>query len=240
MEAISTLFWPTVAVFLSLAIYTFLWEDNPVYKVAEHIFMGVSVGYAIAVSWHKILMPKLIVPVGNYFENGRYILAIYFIIGGIIGSLYISRFSEKSSWLSRYPIAITVGFYAGFKIVPIWMTMVSKQLHATIRYPNGDSMLNFKLFSKFFDNPTWSNFISAINGPLIVIGVLLVLIYFFFSFKNDNLVIKVSRKPALVVLMLGFGGAFGYTFMARISLFIGRMNYIFSDWVEILTTTLGG
>ncbi|TYB30452.1 MAG: hypothetical protein FXF47_09170 [Candidatus Mcinerneyibacterium aminivorans] len=240
MEAISTLFWPTVAVLLTLAIYTFLWEDNPIYKVAEHIFTGVSVGYMIAQSWHNIIMPKLIVPTTNYFSNGRYLLAIYFIIGGLIGLLYLSRFSEKTSWLSRYPIAITVGFYAGFKIVPIWMTNVSKQLNATIQYPNGDSMLNLKMFGKFFDNPTWGNFISAINGPIIVIGVLLVLIYFFFSFSNDNIVVRASRKPALVVLMLGFGGSFGYTFMARISLFIGRMNYIFSDWIEILTTTLGG
>jgi len=240
MEAISILFWPTIAVLLSVAIYTFLWKDNMVYKIAEHIFMGVSVGYSIAYSYHKILVPKLWVPVKRFLSQGNYILAIYFILGGLIGLLYISRFTDKTSWLSRYPIAITVGFYAGFRIVPVWMTMVSKQLNATIKDPTGSPLLNGKLFEAFFNNPTWGNFINAINEPLIVVGVLLVLIYFFFSFSNDNFVVKISRKPALVILMLGFGGAFGYTFMARISLFIGRMNFIFSEWPELIKSTLGG
>ena len=34
-----------VAVFLTLAIFSYLYKDNPFYKVAEHVFVGISAGY---------------------------------------------------------------------------------------------------------------------------------------------------------------------------------------------------
>ena len=33
-----------VAAFLTLAIFSFLYKDNPFYKIAEHIFVGISAG----------------------------------------------------------------------------------------------------------------------------------------------------------------------------------------------------
>ena len=32
-----------IAVFLTLAIFSFLYKDNAFYKIAEHLFVGVSV-----------------------------------------------------------------------------------------------------------------------------------------------------------------------------------------------------
>ena len=34
-----------IAVFLTLAIFSFLYKDNAFYKIAEHLFVGVSAGY---------------------------------------------------------------------------------------------------------------------------------------------------------------------------------------------------
>ncbi len=34
-----------IAVFLTLAIFSYLYRDNPFYKIAEHVFVGVSAGY---------------------------------------------------------------------------------------------------------------------------------------------------------------------------------------------------
>ena len=30
---------------LTIAIFSFLWKDNPIYKFAEHLVVGVSAGY---------------------------------------------------------------------------------------------------------------------------------------------------------------------------------------------------
>lgn len=34
--------------------------------------------------------------------------------------------------------------------------------------------------------------------------------------------------------MIGFGSAFGYTVMARISLLIGRIQYLLGPWLGII------
>jgi hypothetical protein len=34
--------------------------------------------------------------------------------------------------------------------------------------------------------------------------------------------------------MVAFGAAFGYTVMARISLLIGRMQFLLGDWLHLM------
>jgi len=33
-----------IAIFLTMAILSFLYGDNPFYKLAEHLFIGISIG----------------------------------------------------------------------------------------------------------------------------------------------------------------------------------------------------
>jgi hypothetical protein len=40
-----------VAAFLTICIFSFLYEDNPFYKFAEHLFVGVSAGYFMATTF---------------------------------------------------------------------------------------------------------------------------------------------------------------------------------------------
>jgi hypothetical protein len=38
----------------------------------------------------------------------------------------------------------------------------------------------------------------------------------------------------IIFLMLGFGASFGYTVMSRISLLIGRMQFLLGDWLGVI------
>lgn len=40
-----------IVVFLTLCILSYLFDDNPFYKAAEHLFIGVSAGYAAAMAF---------------------------------------------------------------------------------------------------------------------------------------------------------------------------------------------
>ncbi len=71
---------------------------------------------------------------------------------------------------------------------------------------------------------------------ILFVGVLSVLVYFFFSVEHKGAVGGVSRL-GIWFLMLGFGAAFGYTVMGRISLLIGRFNFLIVRW--IMGTILG-
>jgi len=44
----------------------------------------------------------------------------------------------------------------------------------------------------------------------------------------------VTSRIGIVFVMIGFGAAFGYTVMARVSLLIGRMQFILIDWLGVI------
>ena len=43
------------AVAITLAMYSFLYKDNPIFKIAENLFVGVAMGYSIIIVWFNIL-----------------------------------------------------------------------------------------------------------------------------------------------------------------------------------------
>ena len=58
--AIST----TVAVILTLCIFSFLYRDNPFYKFAEHLVVGVSAGYWVAILYINVAIPNIWLVIG--------------------------------------------------------------------------------------------------------------------------------------------------------------------------------
>ncbi|MCH7760940.1 hypothetical protein IIA15_06000, partial [candidate division TA06 bacterium] len=75
--------------------------------------------------------------------------------------------------------------------------------------------------------------LNSINNVLLIIGVLTGLVYFFFS-KEHKGVFGVTAKVGIYFLMVAFGASFGYTVMARISLLIGRMQFLLFEWLPTI------
>ena len=72
----------------------------------------------------------------------------------------------------------------------------------------------------------------GMNNLLIMLGVVTTLAYFFFS-KPHRGVLGITARVGIGFLMIGFGAAFGYTVMARVSLLIGRLLFLMQDWMGI-------
>ena len=49
-----------VAAFLTLAVFSFLYADNPFYKIAESVLVGVSAAYWMVVAFWDIIVPNLL------------------------------------------------------------------------------------------------------------------------------------------------------------------------------------
>ena len=45
--------------FFTLCILSFLYKDNPFYKLAEHVFVGISAGYGVALEFQNVFLPNL-------------------------------------------------------------------------------------------------------------------------------------------------------------------------------------
>ena len=68
---------------------------------------------------------------------------------------------------------------------------------------------------------------------VILVGVIGVLVYFFFSVEHTGVAGRVSRI-GIWFLMVSFGASFGYTIMGRPSLLIGRIRFLLDDWLHLM------
>jgi len=193
-----------VAVGLSLLIYSFLYKDNPFFKLAEHIFVGVSIGYLLTITYYQVMVNKLYLPM---IQQGKW----WLVIPAFLGMLMLSRFIPPIAWLSRISFAFLLGISSGLAIPRQISSFILQQVQGTIKplITVGDSGVAVTL--------------ANLNSLLILIGVASVLFYFFFSIEHTGPVRRVARI-GIYFLMISFGAAFGYTVMARMSLLIGRLD----------------
>jgi hypothetical protein len=199
-----TLIGAWVAVGLSLLIYSFLYKDNPFFKLAEHIFVGVSIGYLLTITYYQVMVNKLYLPM---MQQGKW----WLVIPAFLGMLMLSRFIPPIAWLSRISFAFLLGISSGLAIPRQISSFILQQVQGTMKplISVGDSGVTFTLVN--------------LNSLLILIGVASVLFYFFFSIEHTGPVRRVARI-GIYFLMISFGAAFGYTVMARMSLLIGRLD----------------
>jgi hypothetical protein len=73
---------------------------------------------------------------------------------------------------------------------------------------------------------------QAVDMLAIMLGVVSVLCYFFFSAEHKGALGAFSRV-GIMFLMVAFGASFGYTVMARESLLIGRFKFLIETWLGI-------
>jgi len=205
--------WTWISALLTLAIFSFLYKDNPFYKAAEHIFVGVANGWAVTFYWHNVLMPSLFDPL---FRQGQYIMIIFL----ILGMLYFTRFIPRISWLVRIPIGISMGYAVGASIPAGLQAYIIKQVQGTIL-----TSQNFQAWHAGNTGILWS--------IILFLGVLCTLSYFYFSTEHKG-VLRITSRIGIIFVMIGFGAAFGYTVMARISLLIGRLQFLLGPWLGII------
>lgn len=196
-----------IAVALTLCIYSFLYKDNPFFKFAEHLFVGVSVGYGLAIIFHQTFLPYLYNPLKSAVTGEDYSRFIL-LIPAFLGIMMFSRFVPRYGWMVRWPFAFLMGYAAGADIPPIMQARVFQQIHGTAAsFASTDSV--------------W----TIINSALIMLGVICTLIYFYFSREHKGITGGLS-EIGIIFLMIAFGASFGYTVMTRISILIGRVDFL--------------
>lgn len=117
-----------VAAGLTIAIYSFLYKDNPFYKLAEHIFIGASTGYLIVIAWQNAIKSLLLDPVLYPIGWTSYLV----IIPGIMGFLMFARFSKNIAWTSRVSLAFIIGYGSGLTAPNIIQAYLIRHTGSTI------------------------------------------------------------------------------------------------------------
>lgn len=202
---------------ITLTMYSFLYKDNPAFKIGENLYVGVALGYTIIITWFNALKPDLydplIVPLFTRVKAPDYLLFAPM----VLGIFMLMRLSRNLAWLSRWSFAFVVGLGAGITIPNFIHTFILKQIEPSVRpvFAGGQTVF------------------ASVNDLIVLIGVVSVLIYFFFSIEHKGPV-RVVSKIGIWFLMVSFGASFGYTVMGRMSLLIGRVIFLLRDWLGII------
>ncbi len=212
-----------IGALLTLMIFSFLYKDNPFYKFAEHLFVGISAAYWMTVAFWTTLVPNMIAKLWPSHMGTIFPAAVgtkrdlWYVIPLVLGIVLLTRLVTRIAWLSRWAMAFVIGFAAGTNFTRYLRSDFMSQIQATLvpLYEPGISL--------------GSTIGRTFSQVVIVGGVLSSLIYFYFSKEHKGIFGKTARF-GIWVLMAAFGASFGYTVMARISLLTGRMDYLIK-WI---------
>ena len=204
-----------LAALLTLAVLSFLYKDNVVFRFAESLFAGVSLGYYVGIVLDQTLKPNLFMPLSENFPKNWDLL-----LAGVLGALLYMRYVPRIGWVARYGLAVYVAYYIGVEFTRKVHGEVLPQMARTIQPLN---QWSFESFGAFFTSP-------AVLGLFSIVGTYSVLTYFFFSKEHGGVAKRISRV-GVWFLMVSFGAAFGFTVMGRVALLIGRLNFLILDWL---------
>ena len=200
-----------LSIFLTFCILSFLYEDNPVYKLAEHLFMGIGIGVGTVEAYYGVFKPKLI---DRLLVEHR----LWSLIPLVLLFMLFARLSRTHKDWARFPVAFIVAAFAGVKLTG----EASGRLIAQVKASMPD------LPQLYEDHGIWNweaDGAGLFSGLVLVLGLCACLLYFYFSARHNKAMRGISRV-GILILMLSFGASFGFTVMGRISLAIGRAEML--------------
>ena len=204
----------------TLTLFSILYKENKVYRLFEHIFLGLGTGYMVATNWNDGIYPKWYVP---FMEKGQWWLVFVLFAGLFFYFIYSPRFN----WLARLVIGFFLGITSGraFQefVNDIWPQVATSFKPLLPRAAISDPATG-KVIAKAV---TMS---GAVNNLIFLVILLCVMTYFFFSFEQKHPLVKGSAKWGRWLMMFTFGAIFGSTIMGRLALLIDRVDFLLNDF----------
>lgn len=200
----------------SVAILSYLIGDNPLYRLALHIFIGAGVGYTALIVVHQVLVPRLVEPL----TSGRTDVML-FAIGPLILFLFLTlKLSPALSDYGNISIAVMLGVGTAIAIAGALRGTLLPQIEA----------------SQVSLTPITS--INSINNLVILVGTLSTLLYFQFWVRarpTDGvervLPMRIVAGVGRVFIALTLGATYAGMILSGISLFSERLVFLW-DFVS--------
>lgn len=198
-----------MGVVLTLVVFSFLLKENVAWRLVEHIYIGFAAAHAIAMGWANIR---------NLAWTPMTTKAQYYLaVPCLLGIMLYARFSKGLRWVARYPMAFLVGAGNGMILKGIIQAQFVSQVKATMVPVS---------FAKGF----W----PGLGNLVILFGTIAVLFYFYFSAAEKNPAEKGFRTFGRWVMMMALGATFGNAVMGEMTLFIGRLQFLYGDWLHLM------
>jgi hypothetical protein len=207
-----------IAFLITLMILSYLIGDNPLFRVAVYIFVGVSAGYVAAVAIRQVLWPDLLQPLYFGFLSGswpvqRAVLAVPLLLSGLM-------------LMKAWPPLTRLGMPAmGFLVGAAAAVAIGGAVNGTI-FPQVNATISG------FDVQKFNTPESLLNAALILTGTATTLIYFHFGAhtRPDGTVrrfgfIELIAFVGSIFLAITLGVLFAGVYSAALTALIERLHF---------------
>ncbi len=206
-----------VGFLLTILIFSYLMGDNPFFRLAIHVFIGVSAAYVAIITINNVLIPRLIMPLINGSQGER-LLSIILLVPSLFLFFKVTRLRRAGNW----SVAILVGIGAAAAIGGAITGTLFPQILGTINSVDPSAY-----------TVTTSRWDQAINGLIIVVGTISTLLYFHFGTQDipgqsDERLpfIESISKIGKVFLAITFGALYAGVYLSALAALVERLSFI--------------
>jgi hypothetical protein len=215
---------PFIAAILTLMVFSYIFGDNALFKLATHIFVGVAVGYAIIIIWHQVFLPT--VTAGNLITALPALILCLFLILKIPagqGNTFSALGNITLAFVLGIGAALALGGALFGTLIPQVAAMTGISLNPN-HYPNTQQEVGLVIW---------------LNNIIIVLGTIGTFFYFTFTVRSKGFFgglregfVRFWAGMGRLMIIFTLGALFANTVSARVALLISR--------IQFLTGLLGG
>ena len=206
-----------VGLILTLLIFSYLIGDNPLFRFAIYLFIGVASGYAAAVILRSVILSKI----GSLSTNNPNQLILNVVVPILIGITLFAKLSPRASSLGSIAMAILVGVGAA--------TAIGGALIGTLLPQSQAAMNAFDLGSPIGGGPVTKFF----TGTVMLLGTVLTLASFHFSTgraadgtPKQNPIFRWIASAGRIFVAITLGVLFAGVYLAALTAMIERLSSI--------------
>jgi len=198
-----------LAVYLSalcvVSMLSFVWKENPLYRLMEHIFVGLAAGQAVAAAY-AVIQTSCITPVSQG--------SVWLVIPALLGCMLYLRYTKQSAWLARIPSSMLLGIGLGVGTSAAIASDVVAQIRATLLPLNS------------FTN------VVLIVGLLTTLSYFLFTV--FAASNSRNSYVSLLPATGQLVMMVFFGAQVGNVVSGRLSMLVAKFQFLLGDVLGLL------
>lgn len=207
------------AAVLTLMVFSYIFGDNLLFKLATHIFVGVAVGYAIIVVWYEVFA-KL--GPNEFLQTTPALLLCLLLIPKMQ-----PKQSAFTNVLGSLALALMLGVGAALAIGgALYGTLLPQVVSTAAISLNPDH---------YQAGPESEGMVGWLNNIIIVLGTIGTFFYFTFAVRATGPLggiregmVRFWAGMGRLMIIFTLGALFANTVGARVALLISRLQFLFS------------
>jgi hypothetical protein len=196
-----------IAVVLTLMVLSRILGDNPVFRAAQYLFVGASLGLAFVVAYHQVLRPTAL-----ELAAGSNAALLLYGVPLALGLLLLPRISggQSLSWAANIPLALVFGVGSALAVGGAIIGTLLPQILDTARPLGGDG--------------------GQVAGAIVLaLGTIITLSAFFYTAPSDTAGGRVVAAAGMLghwLLMVAFGFFFAGAVQTYLSALTERLGFV--------------